>query len=195
LNQREPTDDPSLDVPTPASLSGLAFALELARGWHDSRQPRPELVFALAVDRTPAQSRLQSLVKRLDPAATGIPTLLIVPVAPGIGRELMIVGGRTSDLAIESARSLWIPLTEPRAVAKVERSLPLSAVRTITDHVVVIGSGIDTAGQQLPAPDALSRAAQLVSEVALRWTKRIANQAGASVEEARSDARSSQKPG
>jgi hypothetical protein len=195
LKPRGSTEDSDLEVPSPASLSGLAFSLELARVWHESRQSRPELVVALADDRDPRQPVLQSLIKRIDPATTRIPTLLIVPIAPGIGQALTIVGGRTSDLAIEAARSLWIPVSEPRAVAKVERSWPLSAVRSIPDHLVVIGSGIDAAGQQTPAPDALNRAAQLVFEVALRWTKRIGDQSEGLAEDSRSDARSSQKPG
>lgn len=135
---------------------GLALLVELARTWPKSARSRVDVRFlALGgprwdrrwVAREPAEG---FVVELLD---------------PGLGPTLQVGGSSDGlDLALGAARELWIP-HEPAG------TVPPPAIPASTS-VLIRG---DLANPRAD-PDALARAAQLVVELALRWSKKADEQ-------------------
>jgi hypothetical protein len=101
------------------------------------------------------------------------PTLVVVILAPGVGQELTICGRPRSLLrqSCEAAKSLWIPVKTvvmPTGML-LGRGWPVSS--KFCDHIVLTGASYRDTKPPPVDPAALARAAQLASEIALRWVK------------------------
>ncbi|HEX8199836.1 MAG TPA: aminopeptidase [Isosphaeraceae bacterium] len=164
--------------------SGLAALAELARGWTRGAGARIETRFGALGDSARHQAGARALARDMAhwPAK---PTLVIHLDAPGLGPTLRLVGrARTLSLAQEAARDLWIP---HRASSWIGRSLGHEPFRGRETW------GVSLCGERRVAridPAALAAAAQLATEIALRWARQ---RRAADQDESR--ARSSQKPG
>jgi hypothetical protein len=101
------------------------------------------------------------------------PTLVVVILAPGVGPELTIHGRPKSLMLLvrEAAQSLWIPVKTVRMPTELllGRSWPVPS--RLPDHIVLSGASYRDAKPPPVDPAALARAAQLASEIALRWVK------------------------
>jgi hypothetical protein len=156
--------------------TGLALLAELARTWPASAAGRLEPVFAATPDAG-ALARWIS-TRQGDPR----PTLVVGLDAPGVGPAFTIAGrGSAARLAREAAHDLWVPFRAARwsrnALGNRRYRRPGWACFTLC------GARVDRPAD----PAMIAAAAQLVTEVALRWAK--LHQAP------RSAARSSQNPG
>ncbi len=170
LFRRETSVDP--DASNPHDLSAIAMLLELARSWPRSWFDRAELILAATGGGSEPFADAATIARRFDPVSTGIPTLLLSVFGPGVGRELAIVSPRHEDLAGSCAKSLWLPVAPSPSLSLQRRLWPDSTVQSFPDRIALIGAGLL---EMTPPPldaDALQRAAQLVAEIALRWSKR-----------------------
>ncbi len=100
------------------------------------------------------------------------PFLLILFFEPGAGEELWLStsvysGEGLGELTEAAARSLWIPYRRDRDYV-LESLWPF-----VRDHpaVAVMGSDPRAFGDDSTDPEAVVRAAQLATEVALRWAR------------------------
>ena len=154
--------------------TGLGMVVELARTWPRPLSDRVETLFVVTPD-----------YRVLAPSFKGgKPTLVLILDSPAVGTETRIVGrGWARDLVVQAAGNLWLPY---RSVLRVDRRLGLKGFRKSgIDAVALCGRRDDS-----PIDAATLRgAAQLVTEVALRWARRVEAPQG------ESRARSSQKPG
>ena len=141
--------------------SGLAALAELARAWPKSAAGRVEVRFAA----TSGRADLARIIAREWPAK---PTLVVVLESPGHGDGLILEArGAARPLAKSAAEALWIP---HRAPAWTFAPSPTRAyAREGLDALRLRGDG--TAEQLSVA--GLAAAAQLASEVALRWGRPI----------------------
>jgi hypothetical protein len=153
--------------PFPAdNRSGLAVLAELARVWTRGGGARIETWFIALGDSSQDQAGARSLARdvRRRPAR---PTLIIHLDAPGLGPDVRLVGrARALSLARAAARDLWIP---HRAS---------SWIGTALGHQPFQGrglAGVSLCGDRRASridPAALAAAAQLATEIALRWARR-----------------------
>ena len=176
-----------------AEHSGPAFLLELARSWPVSRSQRIETICVAAGAPKLGQAAARELLSLVQREWADKPTLLVVVHRPGIGPELLIGGRRMRPLAEAAARDLWIP---HRTVA----SNPFSAFPfswpfqdSLEDYVAVLSGEHSGANDVQLDAGALDRAAQLCTEIALRWARQ--HQDPRSPEEDRTASRSSQNTG
>jgi hypothetical protein len=152
---------------------GLAVLLEMARTWprKDARSIEPVFVAAGGQRLDYAGSR--AVVGLLESEWMSKPSLLILLFAPGAGPELRLCinaprGSEPRKLAESAARSLWIPIsgtTDPWAL------LPLWPFDRCTPAIALIGSDPKAFFDASTDPQALHRAAQLATEIALRWAR------------------------
>jgi hypothetical protein len=167
---------PRPEVEPGDNRTGLALLVELARSWSRGASGRVEVVFAAS-----ELGQALGLIRRVAEQADGRPTLVVMPVAPGIGTRLTLVGrGHSLGLAREAAESLWIPFVVRRRPPSLGSwGLPpvvgLAGERGATEVVLAT----------------LTASAQLATEIALRWARR--HQGAAVGDDNR--ARSSQNPG
>lgn len=191
--RRSRTVDASTDAPTPADPSGFAMLVELARAWPRSWPRRVELVLIAGGGGMNPFAGAERIAHEFDPARSGIPTLMIFLAAPGAGRELVVVGERRESV-LATAASLWIPTAPPRSAALGRRLWSAATARTFPDHVGIVGAGFESVETPALDPDALTRAYQLVAEIALRWAREGSDQPAAA-RPPRIAAKSSQNPG
>jgi hypothetical protein len=150
---------------------------------HDGIEVRLAAVGGLGGDCWGALHLAESL-RRSWPAK---PTLVLNLDSPGLGRDLVIYGwGDAMTIAQKAARDLWLPHRLAR--------WPLRFC--FLDHRPFAACGVpalslagDRNARQID-PAVLAASAQLITELALRWSKR-----GADAHDEDSVARSSQKPG
>lgn len=185
---------------------GLALLVELARSWPTRPDGKLEAWFLAAGANTYnlwdergglASRSSQELVRRIQQARAEKPTLVIRLFDPGLGGGLVLLGPRKSVwMAHTAAKDHWIPHRfaaviwrfAPEHVAPCEsvesvsfladRSAPSSAVSPPS-----LARGPDDAD-----PALVMAAAQLATELALRWAKNALAQP-------ESLAKSSQNPG
>jgi hypothetical protein len=102
------------------------------------------------------------------------PTLIVDWLTPGIGPGLTLLEQGTDTLAATAARDLWIPHRVIHRAVVSRQHWPLG--RHGPAYVGMVGDAV--AGYRAPGvacaiePEALGRAAQLATEVALRWARR-----------------------
>ena len=100
------------------------------------------------------------------------PTLVVEWLAPGIGPGLALLERGTGRLAESAAADLWIPHHPIRHPDIRRAHWPFG--RRGPAYVAIVGGELDTppATDRPIDPDALTRAAQLATEIALRWARR-----------------------
>ncbi len=137
-----------------ANWTGMALLSELARTWPRSARSRLDVRFRALGDSEAWPA----------PTVSVPPTLTILLTSPALGTTLRLGGTPTvRDLALQAARDLWVP-HEPAP----GRSPPRGADHPASPFVVVAGR---PGGEAPIDPATLGRAAQLVVEVALRWSR------------------------
>ena len=159
---------------------GLAVLLEMARSWPRIGSRPVEPVFVATGDELLGRAASRELVRLLRSEWTGKPTLLVLLVGPGAGKRLGIFAAEASpsglyDLVDDAARSLWIPTQNEDVLA----SASLWSYGAYRPAVAIVGSDPRALFGNLVDPQALTLAAQLATEIALRWAKQ-AKQAGTS---------------
>jgi hypothetical protein len=185
-------------LPPPWSLGldtdncgGLATLLELARAWPGTAAGRIETWFVAAGGGALNRAGLRMLLRSRRADWDTKPTLFISLQSIAAGQKLTIISPPGERLAGFAAADLWTP---HRVITdRLSRSDYWPIETRGSGFVVLLGTP-DAAGDvfQLDDPERLRRAAQLASEIALRWSKSC--RATAQVPGA-TEARSSQNPG
>ena len=153
--------------------------VEMARAWPKSWLERFEPVLVAAGGMNIGFTGIGEVVRMIQQEWTEKPTLLLVVLAPGVGKDVTICGRPKSLLrqAGEAAKSLWIPVLTVRA----QPGFPMGQFWPVPskscDHLVLTGASYRDEKPPPVDPDALGRAAQLASEIALRWVRRQSEQA------------------
>jgi hypothetical protein len=146
--------------------------LEMARTWPrtSSRPIEPVFVAAGGQDLDYAGSR--EIARRLRSEWASTPTLLVLFFAPAAGDRLRLcstdtTSSGTQELAEGAASSLWLPIQkyDPFALTS------LWPFENCHPCVALIGSDPRAFFDDSVDPQALHRAAQLATEIALRWAK------------------------
>jgi len=154
--------------------TGLAVLLELARGWPRGTDSRIESRFVASGGRTLDSAGLRALVHAIGTEWPARPTLIVDWLAPGIGPGLALLEQGTETLAATAARDLWIPHRVVHRAVVGRQHWPLG--RHGPAFVGMVGDAVAAHRAPVAAlaiePDALGRAAQLATEVALRWARR-----------------------
>jgi hypothetical protein len=148
---------------------GLAVLIELARSWQPSRSHPVQAVFVAAGGQQLDCAGSREVLRRLQSEWKSRPSLLSLLLAPGAGQELLIGAGcpGVHDLAVEAAGSLWIP-HRPRRFVEMYQFWPFAKWN---ESVAIMGANPAAFFDASGSPDALHRAAQLATEIALRWAK------------------------
>ena len=154
---------------------GLAVLLELARNWPRTESRPIEPVFVAAGGQQLDHAGAREIARRFEWDVTSRPSLLILLLAPGAGESLWLATRdprlpfvRSSDtLARNAARSLWIPCQMVHSSAL----LPFWPIADWGPVVAILGSDPRAYPDAATNPQALHRAAQLATEIALRWAK------------------------
>jgi hypothetical protein len=160
--------------PAPTDRRGLAVLLEMARTWPRGGSRPIAPVFLVAgghrLDEADAREDVRRLLQSDAPHG---PSLLVVLVEPGAESTLDLF---TSDalyadlhaLARQAACDLWMP------IRKCEMLSSRSFLPFALDHraTVVIGTDPRVTPGEFSDPQSLHRAAQIATEIALRWAKR-----------------------
>jgi hypothetical protein len=148
----------------------LAVLLELARSWQRGRHHAIEAVFVAAGGQGLDHAGSREVVHSLRSDWQANPSLLILLFAPGAGEELLIGTGdiKVGEIAALAATSLWIPHQLGHRLT-MYRFWPFPKW---TEVAALIGSNPREFSDSRVGPEALQRAAQLASEIALRWAKK-----------------------
>ncbi|MFI5458205.1 MAG: hypothetical protein ACHRXM_22475 [Isosphaerales bacterium] len=148
----------------------LAVLLEMARSWQRNRQHPIEAIFVAAGGQRLDYAGSREVVRRLQSEWQSRPSLLVLLFAPGAGEELLIGAGaiKVGEIAVEAARSLWIPHQSDHVLTMYhfwpfEKWIGVAAL---------MGSDPNAFSEASVHPEALHRAAQLATEIALRWAKK-----------------------
>ncbi len=154
-----------------ADRRGLAVLIELARSWPRDRSRQIEPVFIAAGGQRIDYAGSREVVRIVETEWPRKPTLLVLFFAPGAGEAIRIAPGMThlQELANESAKSLWIPIWGDDCWT-LSPFWPLEEVRA--EPIALIGSEPTMFFESAVSPEALHRAAQLATEIALRWAKK-----------------------
>jgi hypothetical protein len=176
------------DVDVRDNRTGLALLLELARSWPQGKgtDARIEAWFVATGGRPLAGAGLRALVQAIRHEWPARPTLVVNLLAPGIGSGLTLVEQGTGQLAAKAAADLWIPHQVAHRAAIARDHRPFG--RRGPAFVAMVGSGVASGRRSGsgPAPaveaDALGRAAQLATEIALRWARQSPQSGSASSE-------------
>jgi hypothetical protein len=157
---------------------GLAVLLELARSWPRSRSQQIEPVFIAAGGQRLNYAGAREVVRILESEGPGKPTLLILFFAPGAGEAIRIaenapISCGLAALANDSAESLWIPTwgNDPCMLFQFWPFARLKALKA-AEPIALIGSDPMAFFADSVSPESLHRAAQLATEIALRWAKK-----------------------
>jgi hypothetical protein len=142
--------------------SGLAMVIELSRSWREDLNDGVEMIFASAPNMATLTNQLKSRL------ADGLPTLYVALDAPGVGREIRIVGkGAAHSITVQAAEDLWLPYKVQSGFSAIaEQHLP---THDIPDCFALCGAREDSPID----PAMLSATAQLLTETALRWIKHV----------------------
>ena len=168
---------------------GLGLLVELARTWPSDTDPLIDPWFVAAGGQLLDGEGLKDLARRLSEPTISKPTLVIGLWSLGRSTTISVVAPLpdVNDLALDAAQSLWVPYRDAMAMTV------LNDVSPFGDDPAFVGLFGVPAGRSLPEvdPDALQRAAQLATEIALRWARRhpVTQGPGESLD------RSSQNPG
>jgi hypothetical protein len=150
---------------------GLALLLEMARSWPRDGSRSIEPVFVAAGGQSLDYAGSREVLRLLDPERSATPCLLILFFEPGAGEELLLgtIDPSTrglADLAEAAARSLWIPCRRDEDILE-----SLWPFQGYFSALALIGSDRRAFGDDSTDPRALHRAAQLATEIALRWAR------------------------
>jgi hypothetical protein len=156
--------------------TGLAVLLELARTWPRRADARIEAHFMAVGGHGIDGAGSRALDETIRAEWPAKPTLLVDLSAPGVGKGLIVSARGHADLARSAAADLWIPHRPARR--HVWTTWPGPATPLDDDVVWLIGDeAFARSGRGREAaidPEALGRAAQLATEIALRWARRVA---------------------
>jgi hypothetical protein len=150
--------------------TGLAVLLELARGWPRGTTQRIETRFAATGGRALDRAGLRALVHAIDRDWPARPTLVIDWLAPGIGPGLALLEQGTDHLAETAAADLWIPHHVVHRPGLRREHWPFG--RHGPGYIGMVGSAAAAPSPPAVSPEALGRAAQLATEIALRWARK-----------------------
>ena len=154
--------------------TGLGVLLELARGWPRGTDSRIESRFVATGGRTLDRAGFRALVHAIGTEWPAMPTLIVDWLAPGIGPGLALLEQGTEALAATAAGDLWIPHRFLYRAVVYHQHWPLGRHGPAT--IGMVGDAVAAHRAPVAAraiePDALGRAAQLATEVALRWARR-----------------------
>jgi len=157
----------------PGDGSGPALLVEMARAWPKAWSERFEPLLVAAGGMNFGFAGVREMVRLIREEWNEKPTLVVVILAPGVGQELTIRGRPKALLrqSCEAAKSLWIPVESvgARPGMPMGRGWPVSS--KFCDHIVLTGASYRDAKPPPVDPAGLARAAQLASEIALRWVK------------------------
>jgi hypothetical protein len=154
---------------------GLAVLLELARSWPRTESRPIEPIFVAAGGQQLDHAGSREIARRFEWDWTSRPSLLILLLAPGAGETLWLsardsrlpIASGTAELARDAARSLWIPCQ----VVHDSTPMPFWPIVDWGPVVAIMGSDPRVYPDASADPQALHRAAQLATEIALRWAK------------------------
>ena len=166
-------------VPRPGNGSGPALLLEMARAWPKAWTDRFEPMLVVAVGMCSGFAVVREMVRLIREQWNETPTLMVVMLAPGMGRELTI-WGRPRSLRLmvrEAARSLWIPVKTGMTPTGMLLGHRWQVSSRLCDQIVLMGAEYKNARPPPVDPAALTRTAQLASEIALRWVNQQKEQA------------------
>jgi hypothetical protein len=144
----------------------------MARAWPRAGSRSIEPVFVAAGGQRLDYAGSREIRRLLKSGWSPTPFLLVLLFAPGAGGELRLSASAPldwgmSELAEDAARSLWIPHRRDSGLAL----LALWPFEDLHPAVALIGSDLRSS-DDASDPQALHRAAQLATEIALRWAKR-----------------------
>jgi hypothetical protein len=154
-------------APGHCDAAALALLLEIARTWPGGHSDRVETILAAVGGQELDHVGDHALSRIMGNEWPGKPTLVIALAAPGAGEELLIPD---HDLVKQAAESLWVPHRLAGPADGPGDVWPWYSERGA--EVVFIGGRWDGEPPSSVNPEALARASQLFSEVALRWAKR-----------------------
>ena len=164
---------PSSGLDVRDNRTGLAVLLELARGWPRGSESRIETRFVATGGRTLDRAGLRALIHAIGNEWPARPTLVVDWLAPGIGPALALHEQGTHALAATAAADLWIPHRVVNRATVGREHWP--AGRHGPGYIGMVGSAV--AVRRTPGvpiePEALGRTAQLATEVALRWARKM----------------------
>ncbi len=155
---------------------GLAVIIELARTWPRSASRPIEVIFAVAGGQGLDFAGSRAVLRALDSEWPAKPSLLLLFFAPGAGGEHRLVpivsaSPEAAALAGDVARSLWIPTAgvDPWSHSPF---WPFGKGFNAADVIALVGahSALDS-GAPINSQN-LVHAAQLATEIALRWAKK-----------------------
>jgi hypothetical protein len=151
---------------------GIALLLEMARTWPRTGSRPFEPVFVLAGGQPLDYAGSREVVRLLRSEWSSVSSLLILFFAPGAGDELWLSTSPWSarglaEVAEDAARSLWIPYRPDRS-GVLYSFWPHENLFSV---LALIGSDPRALDDESVDPKGLQRAAQLATEVALRWAK------------------------
>jgi hypothetical protein len=152
---------------------GLAVLLELARSWPRRVSRSVEPVFVAVGGQQLDHAGSREIARRYTWDYLSRPPRTILLLAPGGGKSLWLAARDprlpfvrgTDALARDAARSLWIPC---RMVDK-DTMLPFWPLDDWGPVVAIMGSDPRAYPDATTDPQALHQAAQLATEIALRW--------------------------
>ena len=165
------------EVRTTDRLS-TALVLELARSWPRHRSGQLEPIFIIAGGQRLNYAGSREVVRMLESELPRKPSLLLLLFAPGAeagsqssASVLRITGlfRSGSDLARNAAESLWIP-NRRDDWASFFTLWPFEKLRA-AEPIALIGSGLGDVPAEHMSPESLQRAAQLATEIVLRWAR------------------------
>jgi len=151
---------------------GLSVLMEMARTWGRARPSRVEAVFVAAGGQRLDCAGSREVVRLLGSDWPSRPSLMLIFIAPGAGKDLALctsatASSRTRELAEDAARSLWIPFRR----IDVWDLAPYWPFEKCKPAIALVGSDARVISDNSVDPKALHRAAQLATEIALRWAK------------------------
>ncbi len=156
--------------------TGLAVLLELGRTWPRRTDARIEAHFVAVGGQGLDGAGSRALEATMRSEWPDMPTLLIDLSAPGVGKGLILTARGHEDLTASAAADLWIPHRPARRYVWTSWARPV--LRLDDDVVWLVGDEASARPDRGPAmaidPEALGRAAQLATEIALRWARRVA---------------------
>jgi hypothetical protein len=172
---REYSDSRGPDGSHRPDRRGLALLLEMASSWSRSRSSRIEVHFIAAGGQRVDYAGSRAVLRLLRSEWPSKPTLIVLFFAPGAGEVLRLSDGMIGKpkFATEAAKSLWIPVfrLDPWAVCPFwPFDRECSAQRV--EYLALIGSDAQAFFDATVSGQTLASAAQLATEIALRWAKK-----------------------
>jgi hypothetical protein len=159
----------------PIDKRGLAVLIEMARTWRRAGSRPFEPVFVAAGGQQLDHAGSREIVRLLESEWPPKPTLIVLFFAPGAGEVLRMSDGMYAEpqIATEAAKSLWIPVfrLDPWAVCPFWPFDRQCSAQRI-EYLALIGSDPRAFFDTTASGQMLSSAAQLATEIALRWAKK-----------------------